>query len=725
MKPFVPLFCGVLLLLCAALMVSAPSVLGAAAPGPVASQAMTAGAWQVDLSCGSCAATLNAVDMISATDGWAVGDEGTILHWNGVRWQQVSSPTTASLKGVDMISASDGWAVGDEGTILHWSGNVWQEAPTPAYTQLRSVAMVSHTDGWAVGFRPDRYGLGWNYVLRWDGASWQVHDVSWDYGLKPMSVSMSGADYGWMATFDFYDAPMLRHWTGTSWEFVESPIAANAVAANAQYGGWAVGEGFVNLESLQQWPTVPASSLNGAALVAQNDAWAVGENGVIYHWTGADWQSTASPTLQSLKSVAMTSASNGWAVGAGGVILHYVGAPPAGGTRTSTPTSRCRVTPTPLPPYNGTPPASGLIQRQVGHCMDDAYVVLGSTTDLWNDRNYVRMGGITGTAVPYVGYVDGLLFRDVRIPRGAQITSARLTLLPYGFQTGQPIVVEVAGEASGQAADFNPANPWPNVRPRTTARVPWLITGTVTQTTASPELAPIVQEIVKQSTWKAGNNLALLIDPVISGVHFINWMTYDSGATNSARLDVRYVMPAVTPTPTATLTATAMPTATPTETATPIPPVPGLSVRGHVRLGSALGSGIPGVSVQVFLSAYAWPVISATTNAEGYYATDLIYLPGDETISVRPVLAGYTFDPPQYTWWHPVGAEEAVRDFVAFSSLPTVTPTPTRTATQSPTETTTPTPPPTPSMTPSPTVTCTVTRKVWLPLLWQSAAGQT
>jgi photosystem II stability/assembly factor-like uncharacterized protein len=232
---------------------------------------------------------LNGVDMVSATDGWVVGGNGTMLHWDGTRWQPVASPTTLSLNSVDMVSASDGWAVGgngySQGVILRWNGEVWQEAPTPANACLQSVAMVSQDDGWAAGFRSASYGLGHNYILHWDGASWQVHDSAFEYGLKPMSISMSGADYGWIATYDFYDVPMLRHWDGEAWSYVESPIGLNAVAADAQFGGWTVAEGFVDLKSMAKWPTSPSSALHGVALVSQNDAWAVGEGGVILHYT--------------------------------------------------------------------------------------------------------------------------------------------------------------------------------------------------------------------------------------------------------------------------------------------------------------------------------------------------------------------------------------------------------------------------------------------------------
>lgn len=322
---------GLLLLLHLGL---APASAGSTGPaGRAAAHAGASGAWQLDLSCGpGCTTMLHAVDMISVTDGWAVGDEGVILHWDGARWEQVASGTAAALNSVAMVSADDGWAVGD--VILHWDGHTWQEKPNPAAAALQAVAMVAHDDGWAAGFRGIGYGLGYSIILRWAGAGWQVHESTVHYGLKPMSISMAGADDGWIGTFDYYEAPMLRHWDGESWGYVESPIAVVAVAAAAGYGGWAVGDGFVNLQSLAQWPTLPVWPLRGVAVVSQDEAWAVGAEGVIYYWDGKAWRRTPSPTTKSLQAVDMMSATDGWAVGEGGVILHYSGSPPAGGTTT-------------------------------------------------------------------------------------------------------------------------------------------------------------------------------------------------------------------------------------------------------------------------------------------------------------------------------------------------------------------------------------------------------
>ena len=62
--------------------------------------------------------------MESTADGWAVGDHGTILHYSGGQWTQVSDPTSSVLASVALVSATDGWVVGWDGTILHYgSGN--------------------------------------------------------------------------------------------------------------------------------------------------------------------------------------------------------------------------------------------------------------------------------------------------------------------------------------------------------------------------------------------------------------------------------------------------------------------------------------------------------------------------------------------------------------------------------------------------------------------------
>ena len=62
---------------------------------------------------------LDSVFCVSASDCWAVGLAGVIIHGNGVSWAKVTSPTSNELDSVSCVSASDCWAVGKSGTIIH------------------------------------------------------------------------------------------------------------------------------------------------------------------------------------------------------------------------------------------------------------------------------------------------------------------------------------------------------------------------------------------------------------------------------------------------------------------------------------------------------------------------------------------------------------------------------------------------------------------------------
>jgi hypothetical protein len=57
--------------------------------------------------------------MINSTDGWAVGSDGVIIHWDGTSWNNMTSLTGGWLKVVDMISSTDGWILADNGDIYH------------------------------------------------------------------------------------------------------------------------------------------------------------------------------------------------------------------------------------------------------------------------------------------------------------------------------------------------------------------------------------------------------------------------------------------------------------------------------------------------------------------------------------------------------------------------------------------------------------------------------
>jgi hypothetical protein len=71
--------------------------------------------------------TFNGIAMMSASEGWAVGTGGLIVHYSQGTWTRVASPTSQALQSVAMVSAAEGWAVGDHGTVLHYARGAWSQ----------------------------------------------------------------------------------------------------------------------------------------------------------------------------------------------------------------------------------------------------------------------------------------------------------------------------------------------------------------------------------------------------------------------------------------------------------------------------------------------------------------------------------------------------------------------------------------------------------------------
>jgi photosystem II stability/assembly factor-like uncharacterized protein len=107
------------------------------------------------------------IDMVSGTEGWAVGD--TLLHYGGGTWTEVAPPTGSRLDAVDMVSPTDGWAGGYDGTLLHYDGSAWTQVASPTPKHIHAIAMISASEGWAVGQQGER-----GVLLHYDGTSWST-----------------------------------------------------------------------------------------------------------------------------------------------------------------------------------------------------------------------------------------------------------------------------------------------------------------------------------------------------------------------------------------------------------------------------------------------------------------------------------------------------------------------------------------------------------------------
>jgi hypothetical protein len=193
---------------------------------------------------------LYSIDMITPTDGWVVGFNGTILHWDGASWTLTPSPISADLFSVDMLSATDGWAVGTmyenfsmTSKILHWNGTIWSEVtPPPSATGiLNSISMISSMEGWTVGWRGE--------IFYWNGSEWTEFSSPTTSSLN--AVQMISSTDGWIVTSRSGIEAPIWHWIGYGWLLSANP---------SQY------------------------SLYDITMLTNTEGWAVGQNGVILYY---------------------------------------------------------------------------------------------------------------------------------------------------------------------------------------------------------------------------------------------------------------------------------------------------------------------------------------------------------------------------------------------------------------------------------------------------------
>lgn len=127
---------------------------------------------------------LTGVSVISPNEAWAVGNNGTLLRWNGSSWSTQTSPTSAHLNGIYMLDingdnlADSGLAVGDSGSTIYYNGSTWTSYNAGG-NNLHDVTLFSSDDAWAVG--------DGGRTTHWDGSAWTDFSSSTSQSLYGIS----------------------------------------------------------------------------------------------------------------------------------------------------------------------------------------------------------------------------------------------------------------------------------------------------------------------------------------------------------------------------------------------------------------------------------------------------------------------------------------------------------------------------------------------------------
>jgi hypothetical protein len=259
-------------------------------------------------------------------------------QWNDVATPFPPTAREAWLRDLDMLSATDGWSVGNYSAIgpvpgdldsfslaMRWNGSSWAQVPTPNpgpgngvnSVTLNAVDAFDATHAYAVGQQVGQDPIG-GYVggrvfgVRWNGQQWIDMNVPW-----PSSVGHSGA----------------------------SGEGLNDVVALSANEAWLVGRYWrMNAQITSEWPGVaffwdgsnfdthylpwvsPARNqwANAVAATGPSDVWIVGDgtgagaNSYIWHWNGSSWTHVPGPTpgrSRVLEDIVALAANDVWAGG--------------------------------------------------------------------------------------------------------------------------------------------------------------------------------------------------------------------------------------------------------------------------------------------------------------------------------------------------------------------------------------------------------------------------
>ncbi|MFP2930799.1 MopE-related protein [Pyxidicoccus sp. 3LG] len=94
---------------------------------------------------------LKGIWVVNEKLAFAVGDNGSVVRWNGTTWSNVIFPNNHDLTSVVAFGASSAYATCASGHIYRYNGQNWQNIHSASGTRLNDIAGTSPEDIWVVG----------------------------------------------------------------------------------------------------------------------------------------------------------------------------------------------------------------------------------------------------------------------------------------------------------------------------------------------------------------------------------------------------------------------------------------------------------------------------------------------------------------------------------------------------------------------------------------------
>ena len=170
---------------------------------------------------------LNAVWASSQTDAYAVGDEGTVLHWDGSKINDISAKvkslvtiksSPAHLRSVWGTGKNEVFIAGDSGIVIKYNGvsssGAWKSISSGV--PIRNLKAIWGSGGQSIYVTGEMYSVNATAtVMRYNGSTWIPEHEKYNIPAYPYRRIWgdSASNVFMLAS----SSPSLAHFNGTGW----------------------------------------------------------------------------------------------------------------------------------------------------------------------------------------------------------------------------------------------------------------------------------------------------------------------------------------------------------------------------------------------------------------------------------------------------------------------------------------------------------------------------
>ena len=274
--------------------------------------------------------SLNAVDFISSTTGWAAGEAVFKTTDGGLTWARIAVSGGGNLNRVQFLDSQNGWLTGYGGLFHSTDGGAsWSRADQPLGRYLTQLSFVDADHGW-IGHGSRVYRTT-NGGTTWAACGKPRGSLVW---AELQGLSFADESHG-LATVTGYQRGSFRDVCrimrtddgGRTWRCSAQPRLSDigAVSFTASLEAWAVSYRlwsgpstiYHTTDAGQTWQTrVLGRDVQLFAVASQGDAvCGVGRAIVSSADGGQSWARRTSDWPYNIRSLSMADTTDGWACG--------------------------------------------------------------------------------------------------------------------------------------------------------------------------------------------------------------------------------------------------------------------------------------------------------------------------------------------------------------------------------------------------------------------------